>query len=77
MPSNESDKNVFPQPKEDFYGKNILESTAVRSTITSLWIVEKYFNFNLQIFPVIIQQLLVIGKWKTESLGTVSEPSVW
>jgi len=59
----------YSQPKEDFNGKNILESTAVRSTITSLWIVENYFEIKLQISCLIIKQLLLIGKRKIELLG--------
>jgi len=62
LPSNESDEDTIPHPKEDFYGKNIPKNATVRSTITSLRIVEKYLENNLQISLVKNQQQFVNGK---------------
>jgi len=44
MPSNESDKDTIPHPKEDFYGKNIPKCAGINSTISSKG-VERKFTF--------------------------------
>jgi hypothetical protein len=47
VPSNEIEEDISLHPKEDFYGKNIMESATVCSTSHSLMIVEEYFDYNL------------------------------
>jgi hypothetical protein len=45
MSSNESEEDIFPHPKEDCYGKNILVCAVIRSTKSSSRCGEKiYFS---------------------------------
>jgi len=49
MSSNESEEDIFPQQKEDFYGKNTLNSAAVSSTISSKGVERKFISQNAHI----------------------------